>query len=117
MEVLGIGVAVRDIAVRLSAFPEPDHKYPAKELFEVGGGPVPTALVTLSRLGRRVAFAGVVGHDAAGRLVAESLRSLRSGSAVEAAKFANAAAAWRRARATGPSSGTRAACPFLARAG
>jgi len=75
MEVLGIGVAVRDVAVRLDAFPETDHKYQARELRETGGGPVPTALVTLARLGRKVAFAGVVGDDAAGRFIEEGLRS------------------------------------------
>ncbi len=74
VDVLGIGVAVRDIAVWLDAFPEPDRKYQARDLFEAGGGPVPTALVTLARLGRHVAFAGVVGDNDAGRFVADSLR-------------------------------------------
>jgi ribokinase len=74
MEVLGIGVAVRDIAVRLDAFPETDRKYQAREFRETGGGPVPTALVTLARLGREVAFAGVVGADSAGRFIEEGLR-------------------------------------------
>jgi sulfofructose kinase len=74
MEVLGIGVAVRDVAVRLDAFPETDRKYQARELRETGGGPVPTALVTLARLGRKVAFAGVVGDDAAGSFIEEGLR-------------------------------------------
>jgi len=74
MEVLGIGVAVRDIAVRLDAFPETDRKYQAREFRETGGGPVPTALVTLARLGREVAFAGVVGEDSAGRFIEEGLR-------------------------------------------
>lgn len=73
-EVLGIGVAVRDIAVRLDAFPESDRKYQAKELLETGGGPVPTALVTLARLGRRCSFAGVVGDDGAGRFILDGLR-------------------------------------------
>ena len=74
MEVLGIGVAVRDIAVRLDAFPETDRKYQARELLETGGGPVPTALVTLARLGRQVAFAGVLGDDAAGSFIEQGLR-------------------------------------------
>ena len=52
MDVMGIGVAVRDVAVRLSEFPETNRKYRTEELHEVGGGPVPTALVTLSRFGR-----------------------------------------------------------------
>jgi sugar/nucleoside kinase (ribokinase family) len=73
-DALGIGVAVRDIAVQLDQFPSSNRKYQAKDLFEVGGGPVPTALVTLARLGNRVGFAGVVGDSATGRFIAESLR-------------------------------------------
>jgi ribokinase len=73
IDALGIGVAVRDVAVLLETFPEPNHKYQAKDMFDTGGGPVPTALVTLSRLGRKVCFAGVVGNNAAGRFIVESL--------------------------------------------
>ncbi len=73
-DVLGIGVAVRDIAVWLDEFPLSNKKVQARDLFEVGGGPVPTALVTLARLGNRVGFAGVVGDSATGRFVAESLK-------------------------------------------
>jgi sugar/nucleoside kinase (ribokinase family) len=73
-DALGIGVAVRDIAVRLDEFPSSNRKYQAKDLCEVGGGPIPTALVTLARLGNRVEFAGVVGDSATGRFIAESLR-------------------------------------------
>jgi ribokinase len=73
VDALGIGVAVRDIAVHLDTFPQPDHKYRARNLYEAGGGPVATALVTLARLGRRVSFAGVVGNNAAGGFIVESL--------------------------------------------
>jgi ribokinase len=73
IDALGIGVAVRDIAVHLDTFPQSDHKYQAKDLVETGGGPVATALVTLSRLGRRVAFAGVVGASDTGRFIVASL--------------------------------------------
>lgn len=72
-DALGIGVAVHDIAVWLDRFPEPDHKYQARDLFEAGGGPVPTALVTLARLGNRVRFAGVVGDNPVGHFIVESL--------------------------------------------
>jgi ribokinase len=72
-DALGIGVAVRDISVLLDEFPSSNRKYQAMDLFEVGGGPVPTALVTLARLGNRVGFAGVVGDNATGRFIAESL--------------------------------------------
>jgi sugar/nucleoside kinase (ribokinase family) len=73
-DVLGIGVAVRDVAVWLDEFPSSNKKFQARDLFEVGGGPVPTALVTLARLGNRVGFAGVVGDNATGRFIAESLQ-------------------------------------------
>jgi len=70
----GIGVAVRDLTVLLDTFPSPDSKTRAREFAETGGGPVPTALVTLARLGRRTAFIGVVGDDEAGRFILEDLR-------------------------------------------
>jgi ribokinase len=73
MEVIGIGVAVRDVAVRLDEFPRPNRKYRTRELHEIGGGPVPTALVTLSRLGRRAGFVGIVGADAAGQMIVDGL--------------------------------------------
>jgi ribokinase len=71
--VLGIGVAVRDVAVLLDQFPTPNEKFQAKGFYEAGGGPIPTALVTLTRLGRRTAFCGVVGEGVAGRFITESL--------------------------------------------
>jgi ribokinase len=73
-DVIGIGVAVRDITVLLDTFPSPDEKYRAKGLFESSGGPVPTALVTLARLGRRVAFLGIVGDDPTGAFIIDDLR-------------------------------------------
>jgi sulfofructose kinase len=73
IDALGLGVAVRDIAIHLDTFPQADHKYQAKNLYEAGGGPVATALVTLSRFGRRAAFAGVVAANAVGKFVVESL--------------------------------------------
>ena len=72
-DVIGIGVAVRDVTVLLDVFPSPDEKYRAKGFFESSGGPVPTALVTLARLGRRVAFCGVVGDDPVGGFIIDDL--------------------------------------------
>jgi ribokinase len=72
-DVFGIGVAVRDVTVLLDAFPAPDEKYRAKGFFESSGGPVPTALVTLARLGRRVGFCGVVGDDPVGQFIIDDL--------------------------------------------
>jgi len=73
LDVLGLGVAVRDATVWLDHFPAPDEKLPAAAFVESGGGPVPTALVVLSRLGRRCGFVGLVGDDEAGRFVRREL--------------------------------------------
>ena len=73
LDALGIGVAVRDITVRLDPFPDADAKVRARDLAESGGGPIPTALVTLARLGRACALAGVVPDDATGRFIVEGL--------------------------------------------
>jgi ribokinase len=73
IDAVGIGVAVRDIAVLLDSYPTPDDKIQSKDLFESGGGPVPTALVTLARLDHQVSFAGVVGDNPAGHFIVESL--------------------------------------------
>ncbi len=73
MDAVGIGVAVRDLTIRLPRPPAPDAKVRAEGFAESGGGPVPTALVTLARMGRRCAFGGVVGRDPAGDLIAESI--------------------------------------------
>jgi sulfofructose kinase len=74
IDAVGLGLAVRDLTVHLDAFPLPDSKARAREFSESGGGPVPTALVTMSRLGSRTAFAGVVGEDSAGAFLVEDLR-------------------------------------------
>jgi len=73
IDVVGMGVAVRDVTVWLDHFPEPDEKLPARDCVESGGGPVPTALVVLSRLGRTCGFVGLVGEDDAGRFVRREL--------------------------------------------
>ncbi len=72
-DAIGIGLVVRDISVLMDHFPAPDEKISARELHESGGGPVPTALVTLARLGRKTAIAGLVGNDAVGRFIVEGL--------------------------------------------
>ena len=73
-DVLGLGVCVRDVTVLLDTLPTPDEKYRAKGFFESSGGPVPTALVALARLGRRVSFRGVVGDDVVGEFIIDDLR-------------------------------------------
>ncbi|HEY7696996.1 MAG TPA: PfkB family carbohydrate kinase [Vicinamibacteria bacterium] len=72
-DAIGIGLVVRDVTVLLDHYPKPDEKMRARELHESGGGPVPTALVTLARLGRKTAVSGTVGDDAVGRFLLEGL--------------------------------------------
>jgi ribokinase len=72
-DAIGIGLAVRDVSVLVDRYPQPDEKMRARELHESGGGPVPTALVTLGRLGRKTALSATVGDDAVGRFILEGL--------------------------------------------
>ncbi len=72
-DALGIGLAVRDVSVLLDRYPQPDEKMRARELHESGGGPAPTALVTLARFGRKTALSATVGDDAVGRFILEGL--------------------------------------------
>ena len=72
-DAIGIGLAVRDVSVLLDRYPKPDEKMRARELHESGGGPAPTALVTLARLGRKTALSATVGDDAVGRFLLEGL--------------------------------------------
>jgi sulfofructose kinase len=72
-DAIGIGLAVRDVSALLARYPRPDEKLRARELHESGGGPAPTALVTLARLGRKTALSATVGDDAVGRFILEGL--------------------------------------------
>jgi ribokinase len=72
-DAIGIGLAVRDVSALLDRYPRADEKLRARELHESGGGPAPTALVTLARLGRKTALSATVGDDAVGRFILEGL--------------------------------------------
>lgn len=65
---------VRDFCVLMDRYPHSDEKLPAREIHEVGGGPVPTALVTMARFGRKTAISGVVGNDFGGRFIVDGLK-------------------------------------------
>lgn len=58
----------------MDRFPQVDEKRPAREIHEAGGGPVPTALVTMARFGRKTAISGVVGDDIGGRFILDGLQ-------------------------------------------
>lgn len=66
---------VRDFFVFMDRYPESDEKLPANEIREEGGGPVPTALVTMARFGRKTAVSGLVGNDIGGRFIIEGLEA------------------------------------------
>lgn len=74
-DAIGIGLAVRDISVLMERFPTPDEKIRATAIHESGGGPVPTALVTMARFGRRTALVAPVGNDAVGATIVRELAS------------------------------------------
>lgn len=68
-----MGLVVRDFFVLMDRYPQPDEKLPAREIHEAGGGPVPTALVTMARFGRKTALSGLVGDDIGGRFILDGL--------------------------------------------
>lgn len=73
-DAIGIGLVVRDFFVLMDRYPQADEKLPAREIHEAGGGPVPTALVTMARFGRKTAISGVVGDDIGGRFIVDGLQ-------------------------------------------
>ncbi|MBI4948672.1 MAG: sugar kinase [Deltaproteobacteria bacterium] len=73
MKVAGLGQCSLDYIAFLERYPLEDTKEEAKALFIQGGGPVATALVSLSRLGVETEFSGVVSDDDAGRLIIKGL--------------------------------------------
>jgi len=72
-DVVGQGVCAVDYLCRLPHYPRLDEKTELVEFSMQGGGPVPTALVALARLGARTCYLGKVGDDEGGRFVRESL--------------------------------------------
>ena len=73
MIVTGIGQCSLDYLALIDSYPEVDTKKEMLEWEEQGGGPVATALVTLSRLGVKCRFHGVIGDDDAGTKIRQSL--------------------------------------------
>jgi ribokinase len=71
---LGFGVCPLDYLLLLKSYPQLDEKIEAKEVSIQGGGPVPTAMATLAKLGARVCFVGKVGKDEEGQRVLENLK-------------------------------------------
>jgi ribokinase len=74
MHVVGIGQCSLDFLFVVDSFPEPDTKKEVIEFAVYGGGPVATALVSLSRLGIKCSFYGVIGDDESGKKIEESMK-------------------------------------------
>ncbi len=73
MLVAGIGQCSLDYLSAVDAYPQIDTKKEVLEWNEQGGGPVATALVTLSRMGISCRFFGIIGNDHAGEKIRQSL--------------------------------------------
>jgi len=74
-DILCAGHAAYDLYFFLAAYPEENGKYETADGMECGGGPAANAAVLAARWGLVAAFAGTVGGDAYGRLVAEEFRA------------------------------------------
>ena len=70
---LGLGVNAVDYLCILDPYPHLDDKVDVKKSSIQGGGPVPTAMVTLAKLGAKVCYVGKVGDDPEGKFVASQL--------------------------------------------
>ncbi|MBI5056077.1 MAG: sugar kinase [Nitrospirae bacterium] len=75
MKVAGLGQCSLDHLFIIDSFPAPDTKKEVLDWTISGGGPVATALVSLSRLGIDCSFCGMTGDDEAGKKISESIRS------------------------------------------
>jgi ribokinase len=75
MKVTGLGQCSLDHIFIVDSYPEPDTKKEMLQWTVAGGGPVATALVSLSRLGVSCRFCGIIGDDEAGEKISSSLKS------------------------------------------
>jgi len=74
MKAVGLGQCSLDYITLVSGFPVEDTKKEVSDLVVQGGGPVATALVTLSRLKVKTSFMGRVSDDRAGVEIGKGLR-------------------------------------------
>lgn len=71
---VGLGVNPIDYLCVVNPYPHLDDKVDVVKSSVQGGGPVPTAMVTLAKLGARVCYIGKVGDDPEGELVKSQLQ-------------------------------------------
>lgn len=74
-DVVGVGIASLDLIGVAKAEPQLGAKQGLGDWIEMGGGPVATALATLSRLGARTALASAVGDDVYGARILAGLQA------------------------------------------
>jgi sulfofructose kinase len=70
---IGFGMNAVDYLSILDPYPNLDEKVEVIESSLQGGGPVPTAMVTLAKLGAKAAYIGRVGSDVEGKFVKDQL--------------------------------------------
>ena len=70
---IGFGMNAVDYLSILDPYANLDEKVEVVESSMQGGGPVPTAMVTLAKLGAKVAYIGKIGNDPEGRFVKAEL--------------------------------------------
>lgn len=74
MKAVGLGQCSLDYITLVNGFPAEDTKKEVLDFVVQGGGPVATALVTLSRLGVKTSILGRVSDDHAGEEIKKGLR-------------------------------------------
>ena len=74
-EVVGLGQCCIDYLGAVEQYPDINEKEEVNNLTIQGGGPVATAMVTLSRLGASTAFIGKISDDYFGGLIKDGLTS------------------------------------------
>jgi sulfofructose kinase len=70
---VGFGMNAVDYLSILDPYPNLDEKVEVIESSMQGGGPVPTAMATLAKLGAKVAYVGRIGNDPEGEFVKSEL--------------------------------------------
>lgn len=70
-----VGTATHDTIALVDRYPDADERVLVDDVVVAGGGPAATAAVAASRLGRHVAFVGMVGDDTVGDAIVAGLRS------------------------------------------
>jgi sulfofructose kinase len=73
---IGLGLTVLDQLAAMARFPEPNSKNVLSSLTLQGGGPVPTALTMLARLGKTCSMVTALGDDTDGQFLQQDLCSL-----------------------------------------